>query len=69
MTILEQKWEEEKINVNLIKFIRSNFTLAARETSSSTSFMDSIGSLKIPLLGTGGAAFLLLILVIAANSQ
>ena len=65
MKILEQHWEEDKVNINQTEFVRSNITLAHR-----SSFLPTLESitqfshLKTPLLCAGGAAFLILLVVI-----
>ena len=65
MKILEQHWEEDKVNINQTEFVRSNITLPHRSTFLPT--LDSItkfSHLKTPLLCAGGAAFLILLVVI-----
>ena len=65
MKILEQHWEEEKVNFNQTKFIRSNITLATRSTTLPTlESLNPFSNLKVPLLCAGGAAFLILLIVI-----
>ena len=65
MKILEQHWEEDKVNINQTELVRSNITLPHRSTFLPT--LDSItqfSHLKTPLLCAGGAAFLILLVVI-----
>ena len=65
MKILEQHWDEEEVNINQTEFIRSNISLATENTILPTfESINTNSNLKTPLLCAGGAAFLILLLVI-----
>ena len=64
MEIVEQHWEEEKLKVNETKFIKSKITMDQSEEDTPPSILESLDSIKIPLLGSGGAVIFLIILAI-----
>ena len=66
MTILEQHWDENEVNINQTKFIRSNITMETRRTYfPSLPSLKQFSHLKIPLLCAGGAVFLILLVAIS----
>ena len=65
MKILEQHWEEEKVNINQTEFVRSKITMEPRSSILPTlESLNQYSHLKIPLLGAGGAVFLILLVAI-----
>ena len=65
MKILEQHWEEEKVNINQTVFIRSNISIETRSTIlPALESLNPFSNVKIPLLCAGGAVFLILLIVI-----
>ena len=64
MQIIEQHWNEEKLNFNETVFARSRVDMADQESDDSPSLLESLDTFKIPIIGSGGAAAILIILVI-----
>ena len=64
MQIIEQHWNEEKLNFNETVFARSRVDMANQESDDSPSLLESLDTFKIPIIGSGGAAAILIILVI-----
>ena len=67
MKIVEQRWEEEKINVNETNIIKSKISMEPMEAISTSSFLKTLDSMKIPLIGSGGAVILIIVLMIAVK--
>merc|ERR1739842_55452 len=66
MQIIEQHWNEEKLNFNETVFVRSKMDSQASDASSS--FLDSLDTFKIPIIGSGGAAVIMVIIVLRTNT-
>jgi len=64
MQIIEQHWNEEKLNVNETVFARSTVDMDSQANNDSPSFLDSLDTFKVPIIGSGGAAVLVVILVV-----
>ena len=60
MQVIEEKLEEEKVSINKTVFIRSEISSEPHFTSTTSTLLDL---LKWPLIGTGSAIILLIILV------
>ena len=64
MEIVEQRWEEEKLNVKETVFVKSKIFMDQLVDAPTPSILDSLDSLKVPILGSSGAAILVVILII-----
>ena len=62
--IMEQTFEEEKININKTTFVKTNIPSETHITPAAPSLTDT---LKWPLIGTGAAAILIIILTFTFN--
>ena len=64
MEIVEKHWEEEKLKINETVFVKSKLSMDSLKEAPTPSFLDSLDSLKVPILGSSGAVVLVIILVI-----
>jgi hypothetical protein len=62
MQIIEQHWNEEKLDFNETVFVRSKVDMDNQAGETSTSFLESLDTFKIPIIGSGGAAALMVII-------
>ena len=62
MQIIEQHWNEEKLNFNETVFARSRVDVSDQDDS--PSLLESLDTFKIPIIGSGGAVAIMIILVI-----
>ena len=61
---MEQHWEEEKLKINETVFVKSKISMDSLKEAPTSSILDSLDSLKVPLLGSGEAVILVVIMVI-----
>merc|ERR1712237_253131 len=64
MQIIEQHWNEEKLNFNETVFARSTVDMDSQANDGSPSLLESLDTFKIPIIGAGGAVAIMVILVI-----
>ena len=64
MEIVEQHWNEEKLNLNESVFVRSKVELDIPVEEPTLSFLDSLDAIKVPLLGSSRAAAMVIIVII-----
>ena len=64
MQIIEQHWNEEKLNFNETVFARSTVDMDSQANDDSPSFLDFLDTFKVPIIGSGGAAVIMVILVV-----
>ena len=64
MEIMEQHWNEKKLNYNKTVFVRSKVTVDSPADDYSSSFLESLDTFKIPIIGSGGAAVMVIIVVV-----
>ena len=64
MRIIEQHWNEEKLNFNESVFIQSKVEMDNSADESTFSFLESLDNHKIPIIGSGGAAVMMVIILI-----
>ena len=64
MEIVEQHWNEEKLNFNETVFVRSKVDMDRQTSDTTSSFLDSLDTFKIPIIGSGGAAVIMVIIVV-----
>ena len=64
MQIIEQHWNEEKLKFNETAFVRSTVEADNLADDATLSFMDSLETFKIPIIGSGGVAVMIIIIVI-----
>ena len=64
MQIMEQHWNEEKLDFNETVFARSKITVDSSSDDSTSSFLDSLDDFKTPIIGSGGAAITIAIVII-----
>ena len=61
---MEQRWNEEKLNITESVFVRSKVELDTPVKEPALSFLDSLDAIKVPLLGSSGAAAMVIIVII-----
>ena len=64
MKIIEQHWNEEKLNFNESVFVQSKVEMDNSANESTFSFLESLDNHKIPIIGSGGAAVMMVIILI-----
>ena len=64
MRIIEQHWNEEKLDFNETVFARSKITVDSSSDDSTSSFLEAIENFKIPIIGSGGAAIAIAIVIV-----
>ena len=64
MQIIEQHWNEEKLNFNETVFARSTVDMDSQANDATFSFLDSLDTFKVPIIGSGGAAVIVVIIVV-----
>jgi hypothetical protein len=64
MQIMEQHWNEEKLNFNETVFARSPVEEDIQASNASPSFLESLDTFKVPIIGSGGAAVIMVIVVV-----
>ena len=64
MRIIEQHWNEEKLNFNESIFVQSKVEIDISANESTFSFLESLDNHKIPIIGSGGAAVMMVIILI-----
>ena len=64
MQIIEQHWNEEKLDFNETVFARSKITVDSSSDDSTSSFLEAIENFKIPIIGSGGAAIAIAIVIV-----
>ena len=64
MQIIEQHWNEEKLNFNETVFARSTVDMDNQANDDSPSLLESLDTFKVPIIGSGGAVAIMVILVV-----
>ena len=64
MQIIEQHWNEEKLNFNETVFVRSRVDVDSQANDATSSFLESLDTFKVPIIGSGGAAVIMLLIVV-----
>ena len=64
MQIIEQHWNEEKLNFNETVFVRSKVDTDDQASDAISSLLESLDTFKIPIIGSGGAAAIMIIIVV-----
>ena len=62
MQIIEQHWNEEKLDFNETVFLQSK--MDSQVSDESSTFLDSLDTFKIPIIGSGGVAVIMVIVVV-----
>ena len=64
MQIIEQHWNEEKLDFNETVFARSKITVDPSSDDSTSSFLEAMDNFKITIIGSGGAAITIAIVIV-----